>query len=1300
MILGQGSPTASPTRRLAGAAWIALRLAVVLWLLANIRASAAADSLRIRVEWGGGAARQWEGRISIAQGAVADPVALGIEADEPGSMWIKDGVMIVRQPASRTYDGVDLTVTGALDQQLQLQFVPVDAAAAAKDVCFKLSELACDIQSSVLDNQGNRVLVRRAPGDKLQVRLERSSLVFRPGEVLKMEVRPNALCGAAGSRVRLAAQLLDARGSATLWSKEDLIRLGEPTTIRLEIPLPSQEGVYEVAINATPSGWQQAVRAPLGVKPLAERKVQLLVLDTRSPPPKSAADLRTVVEIDPVNPHWSERFSKLPQLPALARLRHGPLGNGNFQVRPHPLGNLAQLNPNQPPDLSWEAYSLPINRPGMPHVVEVDYPSNTPETMGISVVEPNAAGAIAPVGLDSGFDQPASIVSDDTPPHWNHHRLVFWPRTRTPMLLITNRSDRQPALYGKIRVLSGWEQLPPAAALAAPPAGRLLAAYMDRPLLTENFSANQALDGWSGRSLQDWSTFYEGGTRLVEHLRHVGYDGLMLSVLADGSTIYPSGLLEPTPRYDTGVLFDTGQDPLRKDVLEMLLRLFDRDRLWIIPTLDFAAPLPRLEEIRRRGGAEAEGLEWIGPDGVAWCQSRLTRRGLGPYYNVLDLRVQAAMLDVVRELLAAYAQHPSFTALAIQLSADGYAELPGPEWGMDDATIARFQQDTRLQVPGTGASRFSERAQFLATEPHRRMWLQWRADELHKFYRRVHAELAVLRPGSRLYLTGANMFSRPDLENELRPTLPRRTTMADMLLLVGIDVRQFQDDQGLVLLHCSQIAPSGRLNGQALGLEMERLPDVDRCFHDLGVKGSLFYHVPQPVHLSSFDAASPFHPTYAQLMPQLVPSGAHNRQRFVHALATLDPQQIFDGGALLPLGQEDSLRGLFDTYCRLPPVHCERLVEATGSDSSQPVTIRTCNYQGRTYAYLVNDAPLAVSIRVRVDAPADCRMEELTGARPIPQRQRDGQQDFWTVDLKPYDLLAVSLSAPDVRFSQPVVRPAQDVEGDLTLRIRELGVRAALLRNAPPLGMLRNPGFEFAAADDGQISGWTICKQPGATIQLDSKTSHGGAQSLRLASNGPCARVVSEPFASPATGRLTLRIWLRVADPNRQPPLRLALEGPMEGGQYFRFAMLGAAPAKPITAEWAEYLCNFDDLPLEGLGPLRIWLELSGPGEVWIDDAQLFNLYFTNNERVELSKLIALADVKLQNGQISDCIYLLQGYWPRFLEAHVPLNPGSLDGERLAGRGARRGGGDSQDSKPDRSGLLDRLKGILPPWKR
>ena len=211
-------------------------------------------------------------------------------------------------------------------------------------------------------------------------------------------------------------------------------------------------------------------------------------------------------------------------------------------------------------------------------------------------------------------------------------------------------------MYGKIRVLAGGERLP--RLLAEQPAAnrRLLAAYLDRPLIPQNFSADECLDSpGAAAASDDWRTFYEGGTRLVEYLNHAGYNGLMLAVVADGSTIYPSGLVEPTPRYDTGVFFATGQDPVRKDVLEMLLRLFDREDLRLIPMVEFAAPLPELEAIARAGGPEAEGIEWIGADGAGWCDCWPPQRGLAPYYNVLHPRVQEAMLRVLRELAARYA---------------------------------------------------------------------------------------------------------------------------------------------------------------------------------------------------------------------------------------------------------------------------------------------------------------------------------------------------------------------------------------------------------------------------------------------------------------------------------------------------------------------------------------------------------------------------------------------------------------------------------------------------------------------
>ena len=185
---------------------------------------------------------------------------------------------------------------------------------------------------------------------------------------------------------------------------------------------------------------------------------------------------------------------------------------------------------------------------------------------------------------------------------------------------------------------------------------------MDRPLLAENFSAEESLDTWSGRTLQDWKTFHQAGTRLVDYLRYAGYNGLVLSVAADGSAIYPSQVLEPTPRYDTGVFFASGQDPMPKDVLEMLLRLTDREDLQLIPSLEFATPLPALEAIRRRGGAEAQGLEWIGADGATWCQTYSARRGLAPYYNTLDPRVQEAMLPACGNWFSATPATPASAA--------------------------------------------------------------------------------------------------------------------------------------------------------------------------------------------------------------------------------------------------------------------------------------------------------------------------------------------------------------------------------------------------------------------------------------------------------------------------------------------------------------------------------------------------------------------------------------------------------------------------------------------------------------
>ena len=1278
---------------------------------------AQAETLRIRVAWGGGAERLWEGTLTLSQGVLSEPQPLGIEADEPGSMWLEGGQLIIRQRTARAYDGVDLVLSAPLDAKLLVQLTAADDKQRGPQVAIPLGEISSEVRNLPLDEHENRLLVRRAPGDSLRIRTAHSSMVFAPGERLKLDVTPHLLPLPADAKVHVKVQLTESQ-QRELWATQRDVRAGQAEAIPLEVPLPDAEGVYDLVITATQTAsWTHPVRPTLYWKrSLAERRVQVIVLERQRPPVKPGRELTQVLEIDPASPHWWEKV----KWPRLARLPKGPLGNGTRQTVRHPLGELSQLAPNtRSPDVSWEAYWLTLSVPGHPYVLEVDYPNDVPQTLGISILEPNAAGALVPIGLDSGVDVAAELVGGAAA-RWAHHRLVFWPRTTSPLVLLSNRRDATPAVYGKIRVLGGWEHLPRpgserdpgtmrsmvayGARVAGPQGGpadapqRLLAAYLDRPLLPENFSANEILDPWSGRSLDDWTTFHEAGTRLVEYLHYAGYNALMMCVLADGSALYPSDLLEATPRYDTGVFFASAQDPLRKDVLEMLLRLLDREDLQLIPAVELAAPLPALEALGRRGPDERQGLEWIGPDGVTWTQAYGARRGLAPYYNLLDPRVQDAVLAVLRELVQRYGHHPAFAGLAVRLSAYGYAQLPGPEWGMDDVTIARFARETGLAVPGEGRQRFAARSAFLLSDAHRETWLQWRATQCHRFYRRVRDVVSAVRPDAPLYLAGAEMFTSPELSAPLRPTLPPKATLADALLAAGIDPRHYLEDRGVVLLRPERIAPWSKLAAQATELELGQMAEADYYFHGLPRPGNLFFHPPQEVHVPSFDQKSPFRPSFAWLVTEAVPSGAQNRRRFVHALATMDSQILVDGGWLLPLGQEEAVQSVAAAYRQLPPVRFSAVGTEGHPGGSQPVTLRWASVGGRTYLYAVNDAPFGTLVRIPLDASPQCVLRELSGLRRVAPLTRDADGAAWVVDLEAYDLVAIELSEPGVRVGTPQVTVPAAVEAALRQRIRELGVRAAALRSPPLLRALENPGFESPPTASEPMPGWAVSHRLGVAIRTDPSQAHGGSRSARISSDGPIACLVSRPFQPPTTGRLSMLAWLRTAEGNGQPPLRLAIEGKLCGRDYYRFTAVGqpataGQPSVPVGAAWGCYIFQVDDLPLEGLSQLRVRFDLMGQGEVWVDDVQLFDLALSETELRALYKLITMASVTLQNGQVGDCMRLLEGYWPRFLLEHVPLGPGDAVAARPP---ENRSAAPNPPAPPPPSGWLDRVRNLFP----
>lgn len=1294
-----------PTRRLASERrgwWIrwARALALCAALLPCALAAGEELDLRIWVAWGGGAARRWSGEIRIdhAQtppllaGCIREFEPVGLSPDEPGSMYV-DGDAIVLAPGTpRSYDGVRFRVQASHLAEVSILLTPDRETGAVQRILVPLSKLLSEAHTSLLDERGNRLLVRRDPGDELRVRFERDSLVFNAGESFEFLVAPHLIPGVeADDALVCSARLSPARTETSVWEETREVRVGrdgKPQEIGpWTLVLPEQEGVYDLQITL---GKRRLPTRFSPARDLMQRRVQLVVLRAQPPAPAAAA-WQVVAETPPqidsgaaasgpaataAPSHSATRLWKsLPKLPhwkwlpnSDSSLREAPLGNGLSRLRKGAGREFVELLPG-----GWQAYPLPVSAIGMPHVVEVEYPGNLEQTLGLSVVEPNAAGLVSPIGLHSGVD--VARATDAAAAAAPRHRLIFWPQSHTPFLLVANRREVGSAVLGTLRVLSGPATLP-ARPLPDGENPRLIGPYFDRPMLADAFSASDALDAGSGRSLTDWVTFYQAGLRLTEYLKHTGQNGAMLSVWHEGGALYPSTLLQSTPKHDSGVFFGSGQDPVRKDVLELLLRLFAREGLTLVPTLQFATPLPELETLLRRQtlSAAASGIELVAADGRSWRQQYAAERATGPAYNPLSPPVQQAMQRVVQELGQRYGQHRSFGGVAIQLGPQTYAQLPDTAWALDDTTLGQFASDEAAAAAAFGGRDRPAIAAYLAGEGRER-WLDWRARRLADFYRATAADLARTAPRSKLYLAGAELLTDPQFQTGLKPTLPERLEIRPLLLRVGIDPQRYRDDQRVVLMRPARWAPQHALQAQAANLQLRSSAEFDQLFGPAprmagqgtaatasrGWTGSLLYTEPQTVSLTSFQAHGPFgaDKTPSWLLAQIAPSAAAARQGLMHSLATLDSQVLFQGGWLPVLGQEDALLEAADVFRQLPAQPFETVPSSKAPLELPPVVVRRLSQDRRTYLYAVNNSPWLTSVTLTLDAPPGSDFRVLgsrVGSPPLPQEKTQ----VWTVALQPYDLVAAVVSAADVRVVDWQAEVHRDVATDLRAGIDDLRRRANQLREPRPLAVLGNPDFELEPQSE-QLPGWDGSRAAGIGTRIVAGRGRNSSHALHLRSDSPVAWVRSNAFPAPATGRLSLWVWLRIDDPSRQPPLQLAIEGRLDGQTYYRPARVGAGddrlgPAPPLTTEWAPYLVRIDDLPTRGLTDLRVAIDLMGPGEVWIDDVQIFDLWFDKNERNELLKKIALANFYLGNGELAQCDQVLRGYWPEFLRRYVPID--------------------------------------------
>ena len=1278
------------------------------------------------------------------------------DADAAATAHAAGNTIFVHEPSRRGSDGVELVIPRWRGARIVVHLRADGDERTASTFEAAVADLVLDAKQQVLDRDGNRLTLKAAPGDGLRVEFvattalagsaATTSALFLPGEVVRVAVDPLLPRRSPGSgsvelRMRLkytaeaeplvVQSILLAEAGATAAEP----RLQAYERVYFDVPLPAREGACDIELEAVERGGLRWSR------PLASRTVQVVAVadvapGAAAPATENGDSWKVIHELDPGSPRLHERLRRLPgvgmsyvpmpampmpsmslpsmgmpnvslpklpsvSLPSVSSIvpkLSGLLAAGHSTVEVHPLGPMLRLPPARSSgEPAWEGIAIAGAQPGLPHLVEVEFPLDQQAVVGVSVLETDAAGTSVEVRTSGGFEVAPPMVADEASGSagraagLGRHAFVFWPTTRHPLILIANPSPRVAAVFGRVRVSAGPLRPPAKAAgaagrslTAAAGTGRRVYAYVPAPDYSQFGAAERPASG-SGRPFADWKTFLSGASHAAEWFSAQGAAGAMVVVYRDGAAIWPSRLTQGAPRWDSGATSDAGLDPVRKDLLGMLCRIHAREGLRLVPAVSFDAPLPALETILAGGGAEAAGIACVGRDG----KPKQTDGGRGCHYNVLDPRVQQAVEDVVRELAVRIRGAEAVDGLAVVLPHDGWMHLPGTAFGLDDATFARFLAEIGGQEPVTLGERFARRAA-LVEGPLREQWLEWRAGEMARFHSRLADVVAKHGRSVSLHVVPTTLFAVGELAARFRPSLAAQPADADLLREVGLDPRRITEDRRIVFVSPHVHAAADALLDRSIVDNANRSLGLARGVACAARRGVITLEQPLSMPIDRVVPHGPFGGAAAacDTMPiHAVAEGAARGRPLAESLVASDVEVIFDMSLLF--GRvEPSFGRCLQAFAAIPGGGLE-LAEPLPA----PLVVRSRRDQGLTVVSIANAGPAPCRAGLALAGSPSAVIDAVDGTR-LPLDPAGGA----VVPLQAWEVRTLVLDG-GVAVQGARVEYDDQVRRSIATQLTDLGRRRAVLETPRPLDVLDNPGFELAGAGEaaeraaaGGVGGWELVEASRGTVKFVAGANGTAGRAIGFSSINGLSTMRSNPFPPPSTGRVSVAVWLRIPEGDTQPPLRLALEGVQDGREYYRFAPVGGlAGGKPLTSGWSQFVLQIDDLPAHGLESLRVRFDLIGPGNVEIDGVRVFDLAFDESQRVQLSRRLAVMEQRLAADDLGSCLVELDTYWPRFLATFVSDDAVAA----LREDALRATGGPTQSPAPtaERSGsMFDRVR--------
>lgn len=889
---------------------------------------------------------------------------------------------------------------------------------------------------------------------------------------------------------------------------------------------------------------------------------------------------------------------------------------------------LIELKPGQ-----QSMFELPKTRPGRRHRALIRVPKGLATQLAIQPIDLASPGdgprplGVGAVILRHGYD--------DENQGWHETTIDFWPQSETTRLLATNLAPDRAARFADIEILfdKGDEPDPGMPAVTAPATaelrrGRMACLQLELRELFEQF-------GDLGEPTDDWRLDYErvwtATNRLIATMRRESLDGLILTVASDGESLYPTTCWRTPVRWNANA--ESALGPV--DALELMLRLFDRASLKLIPCIRPGAPDLELERQIRAEPALAAALTLSSPLGGqmgAWAFDgpEVTAFGL---YDPTHPAVARRLSAMLGELHTRCGEHPSIESIGLLADDRSSLRLPPVEL-TDPEALEVFR--TSL---GDAAPSRSGLADYLRQVNHAPLerWLGERVNEgvLLGLNAIGDRSLWLLSTDSGLpsHLVGLTTHER------IRTARLHRRSLIEPIF------RRVRDEA------CNASVPI--VDGVSPNSLMHDLALFRQPITSLAT-----LRRPAVAKVESAPAA-----TTGRLSPIL--DEAEAPLSLTQLLSRSDRLVIATGGGSSNQpGGEVRSRSL-RRFSLLPPVRMDDV--QLSEPVPAPIRLRQGTDGGDTYLYAVNLSRWPVDVDTAFAAPVQALPLEVgpvalppgdlpnadgsTVAEPAAPRRSIDLSKTWRVRLAAGELAAIRVPGHSVTVVNCQIRFAATADQLANIRqcVQDAMALTPSLATPTPISGLVNLGFEEESPQG--IPGWLAAQHPPQSVVIDKSVASEGTRSIRLtgqADRPSSVWFVSQVIGTPPSGRLAVALKLRgepSADPSSQTPIqvRIALEGTVAGTPIRQTQIVTV----PRDGRWSELpqglkIARLPSLPVDSL---RLTVDMISEGVVWVDDVVFSDAFLTETEKNQWDHTVYLAAGGVSRGDYWGVSRLLDSHW-------------------------------------------------------